>query len=60
MGYCPAVRAECQYFSFNKCQMNHPREGKTGDKHYCRSHIMSKEVKDLGAISAISKGPKWE
>lgn len=60
MGYCPAIRDSCQYFEFNKCQMRHPRIGKTGNSYFCRSNIMSKEVKDLGAMRAISEGPKFE
>ena len=60
MGYCPAIKDSCQHFSYNKCQMNHPRVGKSSGKHWCRSHTLTKEIKDLGAVSAISKGPKWE
>ena len=60
MGYCPAIKDSCSHFEYNKCQMRHPVIKKSSGSYWCKSHAQSKEVKDVGAASAISEGPKFE
>jgi hypothetical protein len=60
MAYCPAIKDSCQHFSFDKCQIRHPVIRKDSGRYWCKSHSMSKEVKDLSAATAISEGPRFE
>ena len=58
---CPAIKSSCSYFDRtikNKCGYRTPRVSKNGKKMYCKSHSMSKEIKDLGMFSLITDGVK--
>jgi len=58
---CPAVKYSCKYFDSslkNRCGLKTPTISKNGRHFYCKSHIMSKEIKDIGIFSMITEGSR--